>query len=355
MSERATEGAVLGDFLALAISLARVAERKYPRRGPGRKPEIPDWMMAVFIVVAIVNQKKSKSAQYRFLFNQRSELKRRGLDRFPSRSTYFDRYRRAWRLLEEMVCVHGEMAVLRGWVDARDVAGDKSLVAARGPVWHQRQKTAGQRPRGVDTEATWGRSDYDGWVYGYSYEVLIPTGKNQALWPLSASFDTGSCRESVSFRKKIPHLPSTTKTVACDKAYDSDELGEAIEWTPAGCRTGRRFLCPAIVRHNARKIPRKRWRRTVHRQLRKQRRQQREQFLQSAEGRRLYARRGCTIEPFNSWMKELFGLEDRVWHRGLDNNRTMFLAAICAYQLILRINQRRNQPNGQVKWFIDRL
>jgi hypothetical protein len=355
MSRRATEGAVWSDFVVWAAALARAAERKYPRRGPGRKPEIPDWMMTVFIVMAVVNQKKTKSAQYRFLCNQRDALKCLGLDRFPSRSTYFDRYRRAWTLLEHMVQMHGEMAVRRGWVNARDVAGDKSLVAARGPVWHQRQKVRGRRPRGVDVEATWGRSDYDGWVYGYSYEVLIPTGKKQARWPLSASFDTGSCRESISFRKKVPQLPRTTKTVACDKAYDSDELGDAIEWTEDGCRTGRRFLCPAIVRHNARKVPRKSWPRTRHRQLRKERRQERQQFLHSAAGRRLYARRGCTIEPFNSWIKGLFGLEDRVWHRGLDNNRTMFLAAICAYQLILRINRRRRQPTGQVKWFIDRL
>lgn len=353
MLNGARDGAALGELVKLAIPLCQLAESKYPRRGPGRKPEICDWMMATFIAVAVAKQKKTKSAQYRFLCSQRNKLKRLGLDRFPSRSTYFDRYRRAWALLENVIRLHGACAVRRGWVNARDVAVDKSLVAGRGPVWHQRQKAHGRRPRGIDDQASWGRSDYDGWVYGYSYEVLVPTGKNQVRWPLLASFDGGSCRESTSFRKKIQHLPKTTKTVACDKAYDSDDLGDAIEWTPEGCRTGRRFLCPAILRHNARKVARKAWPRTIRRQLRQKRRQQRQQFLHSARGRRLYARRGCTIEPFNSWIKELFSLQDRVWHRGLGNNRTMFLAAIFVYQLLLRINRRHQKQNGKVKWFID--
>lgn len=355
MSTRAREGATLSKLVMLAIRAARQAERKYPRRGPGRKPEIPDWMMTAFILVAIARQKKTKSAQYRFLSSKRRELKRLGLNRFPSRSTYFDRYRRAWRLLQHVVRMQGQHAVRHGWVNARDVAVDKSLVAARGPVWHQRQKRRGHRPRGTDAEANWGRSEYDGWVFGYSYEVVIPTRKNQALWPLLVSFDAASCHESTSLRKKLPHLPRTTETVACDRGYDSDDLGDAIEWTPQGRRTGRRFLCPPIVRSNARKSPRQRWPRTTRRQLRQKRRRQRHQFLESKRGHRLYARRGCTVEPFNSWIKDLFGLEDRVWHRGLDNNRTMFLTAIFIYQLLLQINHRQKQQNGRVKWLIDRL
>jgi len=41
-------------------------------------------------------------------------------------------------------------------------------------------------------------------------------------------------------------------------------------------------------------------------------------------------------------------LDDRVWHRGLDNNRTQLLAALFAYQLLVRYNHRRGHKNGQI-------
>ena len=80
---------------------------------------------------------------------------------------------------------------------------------------------------------------------------------------------------------------------------------------------------------------------------------QRRKFLKSRRGKRLYARRGQTVEPFNDWFKGLFELDQQVWHRGLDNNRTQMLAAIFAYQLLVRYNYRRGNENGQVKWIMD--
>jgi len=62
-----------------------------------------------------------------------------------------------------------------------------------------------------------------------------------------------------------------------------------------------------------------------------------------------------TVEPFNSWFKTLFELEDRVWHRNLDNNRTQHMAALLIYQLLLRINHQRGRNNGQIKWILDSL
>jgi hypothetical protein len=41
---------------------------------------------------------------------------------------------------------------------------------AKGPVWHKKQKEQGIIPeglRGIDKEATWCKSNADGWVYGH--------------------------------------------------------------------------------------------------------------------------------------------------------------------------------------------
>ena len=81
----------------------------------------------------------------------------------------------------------------------------------------------------------------------------------------------------------------------------------------------------------------------------------RQRFYQSRAGRRLYALRGKSVEPFNQWFKHLFELEDRVWHRGLDNNRTMLLAAIFCYQTLLRYAFRTGRRDGQIQWILDGL
>jgi hypothetical protein len=119
MGKRATVGTCLASLVKMAVPLCQQAERECPRTGPGRKPEIADWTLAVLIMVAVVKRKKSKSAQYRFLDEHRRELvDLLGTGKFPARSTYFDRYRRAHRLFAAAVKLQGERAVAEGIVDA---------------------------------------------------------------------------------------------------------------------------------------------------------------------------------------------------------------------------------------------
>ena len=99
MGKRATVGTRLASLVKMAVPLCQQAERECPRTGPGRKPDIPDWVLAVLIMVAVLKRKKSKSSQYRFLDEHRRDLKKwLGTCKFPGRSTYFDRYQRAHRL-----------------------------------------------------------------------------------------------------------------------------------------------------------------------------------------------------------------------------------------------------------------
>lgn len=44
------------------------------------------------------------------------------------------------------------------------------MVKAKGPVWHHKQKKQGIVPKGLtglDKDATWGKSQAEGWVYGH--------------------------------------------------------------------------------------------------------------------------------------------------------------------------------------------
>ena len=99
MFQRATEGALLVRLVKLAIPRCQAAERECPRTGPGRKPEIPDWVLAVMIVTGILQRKKTKIAQWTWWQQHAAEFA--ALlpgEHLPKRSTFYDRYRRAYKL-----------------------------------------------------------------------------------------------------------------------------------------------------------------------------------------------------------------------------------------------------------------
>lgn len=356
MGKRATVGTCLASLVKMAVPLCQQAERECPRMGPGRKPDIADWVLAVLIMVAVLKRKKSKSAQHRFLDEHRRELSELlGTDKFPARSTYFDRYRRAHRLFAQAIKLQGQKAIAEGIIDASDVAADKSLIAARGPLWHKSDRRKNRTPkglRGVDRDSEWGCSKHDGWVQGYSFEVVVSATKNSPVFPLLASASAASAKETTTFDQKIDDLPASTKNVSADSGYDSNHIAERVEYSAEGKRTGRRFLCPENKRGSKDKSARKpvQPRDESHR-----RRLARRQFYRSRRGKAIYRRRSQTVEPFNEWFKSLFELEDRVWHRGLENNQTQLLAALFAYGLLVRYNHRRGNENGQIRWIIDTL
>lgn len=343
---RRTPGATsLQDLVALAVPVCQQAQQQLPRSGPGRPPDIPDWLLAVFIMIAVLKRKKTKSAQYRYLAEHRGQWAAwLGTDRFPARSTYFDRYRRGHRLFRAAIRLQGQQAVAQGLANPQVVAVDKSLLQGQGPPWHKPDRKKGEAPAGVDTDTTWGYSEHHGWVQGYSYEVVVSASVDSVVWPLLASVDTASVSETATFAAKIPDLPVQTEYVDADSAYDVDAYQQAIEEDKHGRPTGRRLLCPENPRNGT----------GQHAGPAQKRRQRRRALLASRRGRKIYRRRSQTVEPFHEWLARVFELE-RVWHRRLDNNRTQVLAAIFAYQVLLRYNHQHGNSNGQIKAIVDRL
>jgi hypothetical protein len=263
------------------------------------------------------------------------------------------RYGRVYPLYERAIERQGRKALAEHVTSAQDLAADKSLIAAKGPPWHRRQQRQGQRPKGLDDQAAWGYSPHSGWVWGYSYEVVVSATKHRLVFPLLASADTASRNEHRSFAEKIPRLPKSTRVVLADTGYDGNQLGDGIEYDRRGRRTRRRFVCPMQARGGKPALGR-----VVHRGRRERcrlRRASRARFYQSERGRRLYRLRGRSVEPFNQWFKQLFELEHYVWHRGLDNNRTMLLAAVFCYQLLVRHSFKCGRRDGQIQWLIDAL
>lgn len=346
------EGTCLARLVRMAIPLCKAAERACPRLGPGAPPTYADWQMAVLIVVAILARRKSKSAQYRYLYERRKVLaKWLGLRTFPGRSTYFDRYRRLYALFRAGVIEQGRRAIDKGLVDPEVVAVDKSLMHARGPSRHQRKRRKRRRLRGTDDEASWGFSDHHGWVYGYSFEVAVTATPGSLVFPLAVSVGTGSESEARSFPEKVKDLPLETRYITADAGYDTNANGQVVEYDEQDQPTGRHLVCPLQSRAGKPCVGE-----MVHhgrRERLRQRRAKRLAFFKSRKGRRIYARRKKTAEPFNEWFKAKFDLSVRVWHRGLKNNATQVVAAMFVYQLLLRYHCKNGGANGVVQWILD--
>ncbi len=354
MDRPAKDGRHLADLVPMAIPLCKAAQAKVIRRGPGRPPVYEEWQIALLIFVVILQRRKSKNSQWNYLSQHRSQLiKPLGLSRFPTRSTYFERYRRAWRIYEKAIELQGRKALQEHVSSARVIAADKSLIAARGPGWHVWQQKKREHLPGTDTAAAWGRSSHDGWLWSYSYEVVVCARANQVVFPLLASADQGSRNEQRSISEKIPLLPRSVRYGLFDGGYDNNKRAEEMEYSCFGKRTGRRYVCPLQARCGKPAVGK-----TVQKGKRERgrlRRMKRQRFYDSKWGRKLYSRRKKTVEPFNQWFKHLFELEDQVWHRGLDNNRTMLLAGIFSYQLLIRYSFRRGRRDGQIQWILDGL
>jgi hypothetical protein len=349
----------LEELALLAIPACREAQRRHrlqcPRtgRGRGRKPAYEDWQLMVMIVCAVLKKRKSISAQYSWVEQNAPVLTRAlGLARVPSRSTFYQRHPRLWPLAQAAVRAQGRLALREHVCDAEVVAADKSLLHARGPEWNQKDRKRGVIPkglRGVDRGADWGYSEYHGWVWGYSFEVVVTATRRSVVFPLLASCDTASANEHRTFPTKIIQLPRPTRDVLADPGYDGNDEADAVELDRRERPNGRHFLCPP-QKGFVSAVPER-----GKRERQRRRRVKRLGRLRSRRGRTLYARRKQTVEPFNGTFKALFELYDHAWHRGLDHNRTQVLCAIFAYQLLVRYHWKTGERDAQVQYLLDGL
>src|SRR5262249_11200938 len=152
----------------------------------------------------------------------------------------------------------------------------------------------GHIPRRVDPDTTWGRSAYDGWVQGYSFEVVV-SAKGEVTWPLLASVDTASRSEQKTFLEKVEELSPATRYVLADSGYDGGAGAARVE----DRGTTRPLLAREAPRPNARRPRQPQSRQSSERQQHRLR-EKRRAFLQSRRGRKLYGRRKTRVEPFHA-------------------------------------------------------
>jgi hypothetical protein len=207
----------------------------------------------------------------------------------------------------------------------KEVSADKMMTAARGGVWHKKDKDKGVVPdglTGLDKAATWSYSKADGWIYGHGSFALV---SHQVPILLQFKWMANSSHEAKRMEPEIVKFADLVDIVCMDSKADDEKM-----FTRLKTENGIKLL--TVPRSNMDKSEARK--QMIAEQMRE-------------ENRHIYKQRSTTVEPMQGLVKELFELE-RCWMRGDESNRWLFAAMGIAVQ----IAQRIAYLNGSSTWKI---
>jgi Transposase DDE domain len=224
----------------------------------------------------------------------------------PSRRTFERRLKAVPARLPAQIALVGQrlLARLDPWATGgRAVAIDSTPLHARGGVWHQRHRLAGEVPHtSIDTEAHWTKSGWHGWVYGYKLHLVVTVA---GVWlPLAAERTPANVADNEQASNLLDALTPEHLFVLGDTAYND----------------------PAIRQHCAQH----------QRTLVATQRGAYPHIDDGAAVRRLFhALRSRAIENFNGQFKAIFDCSRPVSTKGLIPTQRYVLGGVLVYQLAL--------------------
>jgi DDE family transposase len=177
--------------------------------------------LIVFFVVMQQRRTFRFKAQHRWLQHHPDLRQHIGLHKVPNRTTLSRRSKDLYPVLQDFIAFLGQYAEdLDPQFTSQDLYTDKSLFKAQGPVWHQSDRQAGRIPdklRHLDTDASWSKSGYHGWVYGYGLHLV----DNRVGFPKWVQIETAAVAESdVVDQQATPIIQHfRPATVTTDNSY----------------------------------------------------------------------------------------------------------------------------------------
>ena len=185
------------DYVELLCTLFERFWQHEAARSPRGRPFVNQHKaLIVFFIVMQQRRTFRFKAQHRWLQHHPDLHQHLGLQEVPNRTTLARRSKDLYPVLQDFIAFLGQYAEdLDSQCTSQDLYTDKSLFKAQGPVWHQSDRQAGRIPdtlRHLDTEASWSKSGYHGWVYGYG----LPLVDNRVGFPTWVQIATAAVAES---------------------------------------------------------------------------------------------------------------------------------------------------------------
>lgn len=275
--------------------------------------------MIVFFMMMQFKRISQFKSQWRWLKTHPEGVMMLEWTQIPDRSTLSRRYKKLYAVLQDFIQFLGVTSQALGdELKTEHLYEDKSLFKAQGPVWHQSDRQVGRIPeklRHLDTDATWSKSAYHGWVYGYGLHLTC----NRAGFPLLILVETASFseKEALVAKEQIILHQLQPKTLCGDDAYTAAK--RIRDWAYHAII----LLAPAL-----------RWRigryaKAYH------------HFIKQPDVARLLQQRKTAIEPVFDLLAKLLGLtgkQKQLTLQRLTNVRTYLALASLSLQIAMIAN-----------------
>jgi hypothetical protein len=323
---------ILTDYVRLIITLFELFKQsRSEQRGckRGRPFTYTEEGFIIFFMCMQFRRIYSFKGQWRWLNKHPEMLELLSWTRVPDRSTISRRYKALYKVVQEFVLFIGQYApeVDEQFCQAHLVE-DKSLFKALGPVWHQSDRQKGRIPdklRKLDTDATWSKSAYHGWVYGYAVHMTC----NQEAFPALLQVETAAVSESEIFDQKEPIILEQLQpeTLSADNAYT--KAMRIRRWAQRGVA----LLTPAL------KWVKGRFALAYHR------------FIKQPDMSHHLAQRRTSVEPLFDLMAKVIGTHARQKQlpvQRLENVRSCLALATLSVQIAMLTNSVWGLPHRNI-------
>ena len=265
-------------------------------------------------------------AQWKWLQQHPESLEVLKWKRIPHRTTLSRRYKVLYELIQDFVrflgCSHEGLGQE---MSTKHLNEDQSLFKAQGAVWHQTDRQQGHIPeklRNLDRDATWKKSAYHGWVYGYGLHLTTTA----AGFPVLIEVETASFSETEALKRKEEQILKQIQpdTFCGDDAYT--QAKRIRDWAKHGVI----LVTPAL-----------RWRNGKYANAYRQ-------FIKTqTDIVTILRKRKTAIEPIFDLIARLLGTngkQKQLFRQGLDNVRTHLGLAVLSLQFAMIANSIWDLP-----------
>ncbi|MDF7822364.1 transposase [Runella sp. MFBS21] len=207
---------------------------------------------------------------------------------------------------------------------------DKSVFRALGGLWHKKHMLLKVVPHAsIDTEASWAKSEYHGWRFGYGLHLIC----NRYRFPLMATVTTASTKDYRLLETLVAPLQQRLVVVVADSGYFAGRFLKAIH---------ERFSILVTTPCLFKVSPRMSYFKQYYNDM-----------AGSWAGKLTYRRRKPSIEPTFALIKELTGLTGNTMlpYKGLDRVSAYLMIASCTVQLIMYDNFTNQRELGSLENF----
>ena len=298
----------------------------------GHPFEYADQVLIVFFTMMSVRRITAFKAQHRWLMHHLHVAIWLGFEQIPHRITLARRYHALYPTLQAFIAFVGRWTEsLHAEFNSRVLIEDASLFKAHGPVWHQSDRLAGRVPeklRHLDQQASWRKSAYHGWVYGYSLHLTC----NRSGFPKLAQVETASLAESQMLEHKQQALFALDpQAIVGDNAYF--KAMRVRRWAAEGVI----LLTPAATWQKGR------YARAYHR------------FIAQTPFRNWLKCRKTAIEPVFDLFSKVLGTANnhkQLPLQRLTNVQTFLCLGVLAVQIAMIVNHAFGLPLRQISTFL---